>query len=325
MLRLARLRVANPDWATEPSFLQVERAEIQIALGSLLRRAVLLPRVTLHGVRVELETGSDGRGNWQLDGAPRPGAPLRLPVVGELSISELAMAWRGRRDGQKVDVEIAMLSARPDPASGRIRLDAGDLLNGHPIAVSGSAGSAEMALAAHAPYPLQLELGLPGLDGTLAGTIADVTRGAGLDLQLSVWSDSLRAAAAPWRLRLPLDAALQGRARLAGDLAALSLRDIDADMTTPGGDHLRLTGQLDDLWQGFGLDGDLALHLARPGDVGQLLPARWRVLDHVKLSSKVAGSLNAPVLKDLSATIVGPGGSELKLAGILRLAAGARG
>jgi uncharacterized protein involved in outer membrane biogenesis len=320
-LRVAGLRVANPDWATAPSLLQVERAEVQIALGPLLRRMVLLPRVELHGVRVDLETAPEGRRNWQLDGAPRSGAPVRLPLVGELSISDVAIAWRDRRDGQKVDLEIARLSAQPDPASGEIRLDADGILNGHDVALSGSAGSFRMALAADAPYPLQLELGLPGFDGTLAGTIADVARGAGVDLQLSVRSDSLRTAAKPWRLSVPLDATLQGRARLTGDLAALSLRDFDAEMTTHGGDHLKLTGQLGDVWQGSGLDGDLALYLDAAGDVHQLLPARWRVLEHMKLRSTVAGSLAAPVLKDLSAAIVGPSGSDLKLAGSLRLAA----
>lgn len=170
VLRVAGLRVANPEWASAPSFLEAERAEIQIALGPLLRRVVLLPQVALQGVRVEFETASDGRRSWQLDGAARSGAPSRLPVVGELSISDLAMAWRGQGGDQRV--EIARLAARPDPASGGIRLDADGLLNGHPIAVSGSAGSPEMALAAGIPYPLQLELGLPGWEGTLAGTIA---------------------------------------------------------------------------------------------------------------------------------------------------------
>jgi uncharacterized protein involved in outer membrane biogenesis len=320
-LRLAGLRVANPGWATAPSFLQVERAEVQIALGPLLRRVVLLPRVALHGVQVDLETAPEGRRNWQLEGAPRSGAPVRLPLVGELSINGVTIAWRDRRDGQKVDLEIARLSAQPDPASGEIRLAADGVLNGHDIVVSGSAGNPEMALAADAPYPLQLELGLPGFDGTLAGTIADVARGAGVDLQLSVRSDSLRAAAKSWRLSVPLDATLQGRARLTGDLAALSLRDLDAEMTTPGGDHLKLTGQLGDVWQGSGLDGDLAFYLDAVGNVRQLLPARWRILEHIKLWSTVAGSVAAPVLKDLRAAIVGPGGSDLKLAGTLGLAA----
>ena len=319
-LRLAGLRVANPDWATAPSLLQVERAEVQIALGPLLRRVVLLPQVALHGVRVDLETAPDGRHNWQLDGAPRSGAPVRLPLFEELSISDVAIAWRDRRDGQQVDLEIAKVSAQPDPASGEIRLAADGALNGHDIVVSGAAGSPQMALAADAPYPLRLELGLPGMDGTLAGTIADVARGAGLDLQLSVRSDSLRAAATPWRLSLPVDATLQGRARLTGDLAAPSLRDLNAEMATPGGDRLKLTGQLDDVWQGSGLDGDLALSMGAAGEARQLLPARWRVLEQMKLSSTVAGSLAAPVLKDLAAAIAGPGGSDLKLGGTLRLA-----
>jgi uncharacterized protein involved in outer membrane biogenesis len=320
-LRLAGLRVANPDWATAPSFLQVERAEVQIALGPLLRRVVLLPRVALHGVRVDLDTAPEGRRNWQLDGAPQSGAPVRLPLLGELSITDLAIAWRDRRDSQKVDLKIARLSAQPDPASGEIRLAADGVLNGHDVVVSGSAGNPEMALAADAPYPLRIELGLPGFDGTLAGTIADVARGEGLDLQLSVRSASLRAAARPWLLSVPLDATLQGRARLTGDLAALSLRDLDAEMITPGGDRLKLTGQLGDVRQGSGLDGNLALYLDAAGDVRQLLPARWRILEHMKLSSTVVGSLAAPALKDLSAAIVGPGGSDLKLAGTLRLAA----
>jgi hypothetical protein len=78
-LRLAGLRVANPGWATAPSFLQVERAEVQIALGPLLRQVVLLPRVACTGCgstsRPRRRAGATGSSNARHDLERRSASP----------------------------------------------------------------------------------------------------------------------------------------------------------------------------------------------------------------------------------------------------------
>jgi hypothetical protein len=319
LLQLTGLRVDNPSWAEVPTMLRVERAEVQIALRPLLQGVVLLPRVALQGVSIDLETAADGRHSWQTDARPESGEAPGLPLFGSLSVSDVAIAYRDRRDGRQVDVRIVKLLGQPDAASGQIKLDATGEINGNAFELSGSSGSLETALMATAPYPLDLDLRLPGIDGTLKGTIADVARTEGLDLQLSLQSASLRTAADAWHLSVPVEAQLKGGARLNGDLATLALRDLDAELTSSGGDRVKLAGHLDDVWRGTGLDGTLTLELDSTGDIQQLLPADWRVLDRIEASAHVAGSIATPVFSDLSADIGGPGHSDLQLAGMLKL------
>ena len=319
MLQLTGLRIDNPSWAEAPTMLRVERAEVQIALRPLLERVVLLPRIALQGVSIDLETAADGRHSWQSDARPELGEPRGLPLFGSLSVSDVAITYRDRQDGRQVDVRIAKLVGQPDATSGQIKLDATGEINGNAFELNGSSGSLETALMATAPYPLDLDIRLPGIEGTLKGTIANVARTEGLDLQLSLQSASLRTAAAAWHLSVPVEAQLKGGTKLNGDLATLALRDLDAELTSSGGDRVKLAGHLDDVWQGTGLDGTLTLKLDSTGDVQQLLPADWRVLDRIEASAHVTGSIAAPVFSDLSADIGGPGHSDLQLAGMLKL------
>ena len=74
-LSLTDLRIDNPSWAAAPTLLRVERAEIQIVLRSLLRRALVFPRLALDGVSVDLETATDGRHSWESNGPGRSAPP----------------------------------------------------------------------------------------------------------------------------------------------------------------------------------------------------------------------------------------------------------
>ena len=82
-------------------------------------------------------------------------------------------------------------------------------------------------------------------------------------------------------------------------LPRIALRDLGAEPTSSGGDRLKLAGHLDDVWQGTGLDGTLTLKLDSTGDVQQLLPADWRVLDRIEASAHVTGSIAAPVFSSV--------------------------
>ena len=81
------------------------------------------------------------------------------------------------------------------------------------------------------------------------------------------------------------------------------MRDLDAEMTTPAA--ITSSSRVSSATSGKapGSTGTW-FYLDAAGDVRQL-PARWRILEHMKLSSTVAGSLAVPVLKDLSAAIAG--------------------
>ena len=131
-------------------------------------------------------------------------------------------------------------------------------------------------MAATEPWPLDLEIQLPSLDGKLTGTVADVVHASGLDLRLEARSPSLLAAAKTWNLSVPADMQATVGARLGGDLAAVSLVDVRAEMIGSGGDHVELSGSLGNVWEGSGLDGRVTLKLDPAGQFGKVFPALSR-------------------------------------------------
>ena len=88
LLRLSGLRIGNPPWAESPTLVQIERAEISVALLPLLRGMLAMPLVSLQGVIVVLETAPDGRQSWRSDGTP---AGFRLPSLDRLSMRDVTV------------------------------------------------------------------------------------------------------------------------------------------------------------------------------------------------------------------------------------------
>ena len=84
--------------------LWLDRLELQLDLISLLRGAPHVQRVLLRRPALLLETGPDGRGNWQLGEAdpvldaetPKPpsnDAGSSMPTVEDQSLASTAMQW----------------------------------------------------------------------------------------------------------------------------------------------------------------------------------------------------------------------------------------
>ncbi len=127
LLQLTDLRIDSPPWAESPTLLEVDRAEIRIALRPLLQRVVVFPHFALDGVRASFETAADGRGSWETDG--RPGATqdrgegVRLPIFEDVSVSDATVLLHDLQDGRRNEVHIASLTNRIDADTGGTRLD----------------------------------------------------------------------------------------------------------------------------------------------------------------------------------------------------------
>jgi uncharacterized protein involved in outer membrane biogenesis len=322
LLQLTGVRIDSPSWAEAPNQLQIARAQIQIALRPLLRRALVFPMIDLEGMTIALETAPDGRHSWQSDDgqAPPRETTFAIPLFDRLSVKDATVTYHDRRDGRRMRLHIESLTDRRGDASGDMRLDANGDINGKAFRMEGTSGNLESALAATEPWPLDLEFQLPSLDAKLTGTVADVIHASGLDLRLEARSHSLLAAAETWKLSLPADMQATVGATLVGDLAAPSLVDVRAEMIGSGGDHLELSGSLGNVWEGSGLDARMTLKLDFPGQFDKVLAPLSHIANQIVAAANVTGSVAAPAFDEISADIQGPGGSKLRLTGSFRAA-----
>jgi uncharacterized protein involved in outer membrane biogenesis len=101
-----------------------------------------------------------------------------------LSVRDATILYRDQREDLRTRLHLASLTLRPDDASGGIRLDAHGDVDGQALRIEGTSGDLEVALAATAPYPLDIEIQLPSTEVRLTGTIGDVARTWGMDLRL---------------------------------------------------------------------------------------------------------------------------------------------
>lgn len=324
LFQLTGVRIASPPWAETPNQLQIARAQIQIALGPLLRRVLVFPLINLEGVTIALETAADGRHSWQSETgqawAPTRESRFAIPLFDRLSVNDATVTYHDQRDGGGTRLHIESLTHRRDDGSGGMRLDVKGDIDGEVFRMGGTSGNLESALAATEPWPLDLEIQLPSIDAELTGTVADVAHASGLDLRLKARSPSSLAAAKTWNLSAPVDMQITAGATLAGDLATLSLVDVTAEMVSPGGDHVELSGSLSNIWEGSGLAGRFTLKLDPADQVGRVLPAGWRILNQIEVAASIGGSVTAPDFNEISAAIQGPGDSRLRLAGSVRAA-----
>lgn len=174
---------ANPQWAREPYLVQAEGAEIQLRLGPLLQRRVVIPQVLLHRPRLGLETREDGRRTWSLD--PQGGAQGAMEVE-ELVVDQGRVRYIAPHQGADIEAEFA-IDARDGaaPAAPRLPLSfrAEGRWRGEPFTAQGRTGSVlVLRRTAAKPFPLEVSLSSGTTSLQASGTVRVLASLEGADL-----------------------------------------------------------------------------------------------------------------------------------------------
>jgi peptidoglycan hydrolase-like protein with peptidoglycan-binding domain len=325
-LTITDLRVADASWSERDEMARVDRVEIQIALKPLFSGIVRIPLLLVEGFTLDLERNPDGDGNWNLlktegDAAEKTGPKdFFYPLIDHVSLKDIAVTYRDQRSGRDTEIRIARLRKQEIADESGLTLQGDGSLNRTAFQVTGRLGSVAEALAATAPFPIELTLKTLGLTAELAGTAANLPRAEGLDLRLSAQAASLAQVLETWESELLLEGRAELSAHLRGDLEALAAEDIAFRLVETSGQELDATGSLADLLQGRGLDlrvtGKLGPEALHPlGD----LPAELRdVIDGIAgfdLSGRISGDLETSAFEDLRADLEHASGATLSLRG----------
>ncbi len=79
------VRIRNAEWARTPDMMRADTVIAEIDLIPLLQGEMAMPRLRMIGVDIVVETGPDGKTNWDelnnFETAAGPGGPSGLPVV----------------------------------------------------------------------------------------------------------------------------------------------------------------------------------------------------------------------------------------------------
>lgn len=311
-LSVSGLSVANPAWATEPQLARIDHLEIQLALWPLLSGTISVPRLLVSDAQFSPEIDADGARSWSFgSGQSGDGArPPRIPAFGEVSLENIRAAYRDAESGRATSVVLAALTM--NERDGLNQITGSGNWDDRAYSVAGQFGTLTEALEPSRPFPVDLDLTISGVEMKIAGTVADVTSGAGLDLHASAVSDDLSALRLPLGDRGLLGGRFDGRFAVTGNAGELALTDIsltlaDSDGQTATPQRLSLTGAVARIApgsatvaEGIDLRGDLT---ASTADLGESLGVALPALGPVEGSFVLQGSSGALQVSELNASV----------------------
>lgn len=271
-LSLRDVGFANAPWGSRPQMLRIGRLEAELELWPLLlQRRLHIVRLVARDADLLLERDAQGRGNWEMGGAPdasAPAAPVApspavrsgasgLPMVDTLELANVALGWRDARGGDEVR-SVLLREVRIGARGGERMAFSGALV--HREQVVGFTGELDLPKGA---VVANASVTLPGAVVKLAGGMADAAAGKGLDLSITGEAEPLSALEELLGVDLPA-VRLELAARVQGDLdGALRAAELKVKL---GGSDLSGTGTLD-------LSG------ARPKVVAELESARLDLVE----------------------------------------------
>ena len=294
------LTVGNPPWERgAPPMLQVQKAELQLQLSSLLRRNLVLPRVELIHPRVYLHRDSQGRANWTFESkkptnAPSSG-PSRLPAVRDFLVDQGKLQVHDDILKLSLDgtIDAHQKASKDNPTA--FHLQGKGMLNEKPFATDITGGPLINIDPDH-PYPFDIRIEAGDIRVAASGKVDkpfDLGRGS---LQVSASGSDLADAyyltqlalpnTPPYSLALSIDRdeskihvrSIQGKVGRS-DLGGELLVDISRKRPSVSG-HLKSTRlALADLAAPLGTEPKAGGSVAKPGEApkpskkGQAEPA----------------------------------------------------
>ena len=322
-------------WTGREEMAHAERLELQVAIVPLLSGIVAIPRLTVHGLRMQLERSADGRANW--DTIAGAGASTRTesgdlappPLIEVVSLRDIAVTYSDRRSGARREILIYALEKTEAAEAETFDLRGEGKLDGRRFQVSGRFGSFREIFAGAESYPVEFVFEAPSGALTVEGLVQDPLGDVDMDLAVSAETVSLSGLLSNFGIDLPLVGIGEATARVRGDLQSLAVEDITLEVLERSGQELRAEGEIANIVRSEGLDlrfsGRLQPNTAQlfaelPAELGGVLD-EFGPLD---LEGRLGGRPTAPSIEEFRARVAHESGGELtlKAQGVLDFAAG---
>lgn len=298
------VRLANADWGSEPSMVEIGRFATVVDLWSLVAGPVRIRSLEMSDVAVLLEKNEEGQANWVLreptvtEVETERGDPAvkAVPVVLEdVQLKDLRVTYRTPGKEDRVAV-LDTLGVTPGLEE-LLAISGSGRLNEYPLVLRGELGPVD-ALVSGKNLRMAIEGSIGNLGIDLAGGIGRLHPLDGADLRLVLENPDVGTMLENLQLPVVATGSLNAEATLQDEGERTSL-DLDA---TLGDIHASMTGSLENLGLvGSDLEfdatvGDAARFAAVFGVEG-LPPEELRLVGRLKTTRETVG------LEGLEATI----------------------
>lgn len=242
---------------------------------------------------------------------------LALPpvVIHEVRVSNAYLAYEERDTGERNEIVLLDLEIDDVNDSGPLGIRSQGVVNGRPFEVNGRLDPLAELLDPQSAYGLSLELSSGSTNLRANGSVADPVRGEDVDLEVVLSDSALSGTIGLFDRSAPELGALSLHARITGDYKAPALQSVNLHMSR--GEHvdLRITGAVDNLLTGQGMDLDIK---GKSNDPAVL---SWHLFDErdkiaaFAISGRLREENGSFIARDVKASARSAEGLELGLAG----------
>ena len=199
--------------------------------------------------------------------------------------------------------------------SGPVRLQASGILEGRDFKIEGTFPPLEQALDHEVPKPVVVSLIGERVQARLDGTITDPANGKGMDFKIELTVPEAHEFLEVLGDDIPTVGELQATARLQGDYAVPRLVDLDVHMHRGEGVDLTLTGSVDDILTGDGMNLHMVGRSNHPQVASWLLFKKVDAIETFNFDGVLLEQNDHFYVKDLAAEVKTSAGLVLTATG----------
>lgn len=244
---------SNAAWGSRPQMATIGEFTAQVDLFALIGRQIKIDRLVLADVDLLLEKNRQGQANWEFQPA-KPGAPPAaqeqpktqsrgsgfsgLPVISDVSLKNVKLAYRDAQSGTSNDVNLSELSVK-QASGGLLATRLAAMVDGNEIRAEGTLGSLDDLMAQTRPWPIKMAVTVPGAKASIDGSIAQPMQARGVALKVAADIPDLAAVAAKFGAAAPavpvsLQADLKDPGPQRYSLSGIAAKLGDSDLTGSG-------------------------------------------------------------------------------------------
>ena len=188
-LKVGGLQIASPDEGFKSPLLDIGTASIDLNLGALFSKTLLIDHLEVDSSSLSLQILADGRTNWNFRGADPSQADNRagwttIVRVAEINDVKLSFLGKNPRFNQRWDIH-KLRSSLPEGRNESALVLRG-LYNGTPLSIDGS-----LTLLGDDDLEAALRVDLGASSGTVSGLVKDVMDGGEASLAIQLETSNL--------------------------------------------------------------------------------------------------------------------------------------
>lgn len=236
-------------------------------------------------------------------------------VIEEAKFENLVVEYQELAPGTLHRFALSELKFDDVNDSGPVRLQASGMVEGRDFKLQGTFPPVKQALDHETPSPIVVSLIGEELQAHLDGTITDPANGKGMDLKIELTVPEAQEFLEVLGDGIPAVGVLQATARIQGDYAVPRLVELDAHLHRGEEVDLTLTGSVDDMLTGEGMNLHLVARSDNPVVTSWLLLRKLNAISTFEFDGMLRQENDHFYVKDLAAEVKTSDGLVLTASG----------